>query len=199
MNLDIIMLRCIAVFIATVAHELTRAIVSISLGDNLPKKEGRLSLNPFKYFEPIGFILGVMTGFGWGKIVETSSLYYKDRKKGRLLVSILPSVTNLILAIIFFICVGFVATETLAYLFYTCGYINICILVYNLLPVTPMDCVNVLSVTLPSNKYYSLMQNEKLIQMIFLILLFFGITDFIIQPVIDTIVKLILIPIEIIF
>ena len=45
---------------------------------------------------------------------------------------------------------------------------------YNLLPVAPMDCVKVLAVVMPANQYFKYMQNEKLIQMIFLFMLFFG-------------------------
>ena len=45
---------------------------------------------------------------------------------------------------------------------------------YNILPVAPMDCVKVLAVVLPANQYFKFMQNEKMIQMIFLFMLFFG-------------------------
>ena len=71
-----------AIFIATTAHEFTRAAVSSALGDNYPKSQGRLTLNPFKHFEPIGFLLLLYSGgFGWGRPVDTSALYYKQKTR----------------------------------------------------------------------------------------------------------------------
>jgi len=165
------------IIVATTIHEFTRAVVSSALGDNLPKSKGRLTLNPAKHFEPIGFLLLFYTGgFGWGKPVETSALYYKNRKTGTLLVAIVPSLVNLFFGIIFLalhtkLSIGNIYISMI--LKYLC-YFNIGLAVYNILPVAPMDCAKVLSVTLPANKYFQYLQYEKIIQMIFLLLLFFG-------------------------
>jgi M50 family peptidase len=109
--------------------------------------------------------------------VETSGLYYKNRKRDTLLVAILPSVVNLLLGMVFLgVYVNFggnVNAHVANILNYLCFY-NVGIAVYNLVPVSPMDCVKVLSVVLPANKYYSYLQYEKMIQMIFLFLLFLG-------------------------
>lgn len=164
--------------VATTVHEFTRALVSHKLGDTLPKSQGRLTLNPIKHFEPIGFLLLFYSGgFGWGKPVETNSIRYKNRKRDVLLVAILPSVANLLVA---FLMAGIfevlpVTTNALvkAFLSYTARY-NVGLAVYNILPVSPMDCTKVLSVTLPSNQYFKYLQNEKIIQMLFLFFLFFG-------------------------
>ena len=43
--------------VATTMHEFVRALASSAMGDNLPKSQGRLTLNPLKHFEPIGFLL----------------------------------------------------------------------------------------------------------------------------------------------
>ena len=91
-------------FIVTTCHELTRALVSTALGDVAPKNEKNITLNPLKYTEPIGAMLFIITflqgygAFGWSKVVHTSPLYYKNRKRDSLLVAILPSVANLGLA-----------------------------------------------------------------------------------------------------
>ncbi|MFI3174810.1 MAG: site-2 protease family protein [Bacillota bacterium] len=176
--------------IATTVHEFTRAAVSNALGDTLPKSQGRLTLNPIKHFEPIGFLLLFYSGgFGWGKPVETNSIRYKDRKRDTLLVAILPSVANLLVA---FVTAGIFAmfpSSTLfgTFLSYTALY-NVGLAVYNILPVSPMDCTKVLSVTLPSNQYFKYLQNEKMIQMVFLFLLFFGMF----QGIFGTVINLIL-------
>lgn len=162
---------------ATTIHEYTRAAVSTALGDVLPKSKGRVTLNPVKHFEPIGFLLLFYSGgFGWGKPVETSALYYKNRKKDTLLVAIMPSLVNLIFGMVFLLLQMkfFSGNPTVALVFYYLSYYNVALAVYNILPVAPMDCAKALSVSLPANKYFQYLQYEKMIQMIFLFLLFFG-------------------------
>ena len=177
------------ILVAATVHEFTRALLSMIFGDNYPKSQGRVTLNPIKHFEPIGFLLMFYSGgFGWGKPVETSALYYKDRKKHTLMVAILPSVVNLILGLIFLVIYKMMERSganyyLVALLNYLCYY-NTAIAVYNLLPVAPMDCVKVLAVLMPANQYYKYMQNEKLIQMIFLFLLFFGLVTGIMDAII---------------
>ncbi len=177
------------ILVAATVHEFTRALLSTIFGDNYPKSQGRVTLNPIKHFEPIGFLLMFYSGgFGWGKPVETSALYYKDRKKHTLMVAILPSVVNLILGLIFLVIYKMMERSggnyyVVALLNYLCYY-NTAIAVYNLLPVAPMDCVKVMAVLMPANQYYKYMQNEKLIQMIFLFLLFFGLVTGIMDAII---------------
>ena len=166
------------ILVATTVHEFVRAMTSTACGDELPKKQGRLTMNPLKHFEPIGFLLMFYSGgFGWGKPVETSALYYKNRKKDTLLTAILPSVVNLLLGVLFLAVYsntkGLLPPTVSLIIHYLCYY-NVGIAVYNLLPVSPMDCVKVLSVVLPANQYFKYLQYEKVVQMIFLFLLFFG-------------------------
>ena len=72
------------ILVATTIHEFTRALLSTIFGDNYPKSQKRLTLNPIRHFEPIGFLMMFYSGgFGWGKPVETSALYYKNRKTRR--------------------------------------------------------------------------------------------------------------------
>lgn len=164
-----------AIMLATTIHEFTRAAVSTALGDKLPKEEGRLTMNPFNHFEPIGMLLMLANGFGWGRPVNTSSLYYKDRKKGVLITAIAPTAANLVFAVIAaFLVKVFENNYWLGIFFIQLSHYNFCLLVYNLLPVSPMDCVKVLSVSISANSYFKLMQYEKVIQMIFLFVLFLG-------------------------
>lgn len=182
----ILLLSIPGIIIATTLHEFTRAAVSTALGDKKPKNQGKLTLNPVKHFEPIGFLLMLMTGFGWGKPVETSALYYNDRKFGNLVTAIVPTVVNIVVAFIAIIISKRMAASNV-YVFLLITAIvryNISIAVYNLVPITPMDCTKVLSVVLPSNQYFKYMQYEKIIQMVFLLLLFMGYTNFIFQPII---------------
>ena len=158
-QLIIFLLGIPAIMVATTIHEFTRAAVSASLGDKLPKEQGRLTINPIKHFEPIGMILMLACGFGWGLPVNTSSLYYKDRKRGVLVTAIAPTVANLIFAVVF----AFIGLLTADFYFLSMFFIKItyyccCLVIYNLIPVAPMDCLKVLAVVLPANSYYKLIQ-----------------------------------------
>lgn len=191
-NLIILALQIPAVIFATTLHEFSRAAVSTALGDKKPKNEGRLTLNPIKHFEPVGFILMWATGFGWGKPVETSPMFYKNRKRDTLITAIAPTVINLIAALISSVIYSLAPLDEmgivgilLSYLLVSIKQFNIYIAVYNIVPVSPMDCVKVLSCVLPANSYFKYIQYEKIIQMVFLLLLFMGYTDFIINPIVS--------------
>lgn len=183
----------IGILIATTFHEFTRAFVSVRLGDNLPKDRKRVTLNPIKHFEPVGFILMFSVGFGWGKPVDTSSYHYKNKKRGILLTAILPNVVNILIAIIAVVVSKRVSSDSLilSTLLVAIYKYNVLLAIYNLFPVAPMDMVKILSAVLPSNKYFTFMQYEKTIQMGFLFILFLGWVDIIVNPLYNLLTTLI--------
>ena len=81
-------------------HEYAHAYVSYRLGDPTPKLQGRLTPNPLKHIDPIGFLMVFLAHFGRGKPVQINPLYYKNPRKGELIVSLAGPATNLILAIV---------------------------------------------------------------------------------------------------
>lgn len=192
--LQSLLLALPALLITITTHEFTRAVASTHFGDNLPKTSGRLTLNPLKHIEPIGFLLLFYTGgFGWGKPVETSALYYKNRKKDALVVAIAPSVANLVLGFLFVILIHALSTSTagiLSSIIYYCAYYNVALAVYNILPIPPMDGGKAIAHFLPANKYFQYMQYEKTIQMIVIVLVFFGVFGSIFSTIINGILSL---------
>ena len=90
-------------FIAAVAvitiHEYAHAFVSWRLGDKLPKFNRRLTLSPLPHIDIVGVLFFMLTGFGWGKPVETSPKHYKNKKEGTILVGISGSLASLAVAI----------------------------------------------------------------------------------------------------
>ena len=144
----VILLGIPGILVATTVHEFVRALTSTVLGDTYPKSQGQVTLNPVK----------------------------QNRKRDTLLVAILPTVVNLILGLVFLFAYGTFRSKGyyIGTLLHYLAYYNVALAVYNVLPVAPMDCTKVLAVLLPANQYFKYMQNEKLIQMLFLFLLFFG-------------------------
>lgn len=64
------------VLIAITFHEFAHAKVADMLGDDTPRREGRISLNPLAHIDPIGFIMLLFAGFGWGKPVNVNPRNY---------------------------------------------------------------------------------------------------------------------------
>ena len=92
------------VLIAITFHEFAHAKVADMLGDDTPRREGRISLNPLSHIDPIGFIMLLFAGFGWGKPVNVNPRNYNrdiTMEKADSIVSIAGPATNIILAIIF--------------------------------------------------------------------------------------------------
>jgi len=152
----------LAIMLAFGLHEFSHAYVAVKQGDLTPKAFGRLTLNPFRHIDPLGFMLLILVGFGWAKPVPINPLKFKNYRKGLFFTSIAGVTTNLILA---FFSMGLLFLTTkyfnnnnyssmfLMVFFTYFTYLNIGLFVFNLLPVYPLDGYNVLvSLLKPTNK-----------------------------------------------
>ncbi|MFR5071534.1 MAG: site-2 protease family protein [Bianqueaceae bacterium] len=90
-----------AVLIAISMHEFAHGFVSYKLGDPTPKMDGRLSLNPFRHLDVMGTLCLLVAGFGWAKPVMVNPEYYKNKKRGMVLVALAGPVMNFLLAFLF--------------------------------------------------------------------------------------------------
>lgn len=176
----------------------TKAYTSYKLGDITVKNMGKVSLNPKKHFEIIGFIIFVVFGYGWTAPVDTSALYYKDRKKGNILVSIMPFIVALILSFLsFFIFKILIEVVDLSPLNFISVFFNnlsvlfINFLVFNILPVYPLFGQKLFQTILPANKAIKLSQYEKILQVLIIFLLLSGILNKILSIVSISIFKVI--------
>ena len=88
-----------ALLISLTIHEFAHALVATKLGDPTAKFEGRLTLNPIAHLDPVGTILLLLVGFGWGKPVPINPRYFKQNSD-EVKVALAGIVSNLILAII---------------------------------------------------------------------------------------------------
>jgi len=97
-------------FFAPVIHEFVKARVSTALGDRQPAKNGFITWNPFKFVEPIGFFMMLYFQVGWGRPVDTSPFYYRDKRKGIALTYTVPILANVAVGAVALILLGLVHT-----------------------------------------------------------------------------------------
>lgn len=148
-----------ALFLALSIHEFSHGYAAFRMGDPTAKHYGRLSLNPMAHFDLIGAICLLIFHFGWAKPVPINSNNFKDRKKGIIIVSLAGPLSNLVTALISTVVYGFFIKYT--YLFQyewvyyigemikNCILLNIGLMIFNLIPLPPLDGSKVLMEFLP--------------------------------------------------
>lgn len=172
-------------------HEFAHGMVSHLLGDPTPKAQGRLTLNPMAHVDPIGFIALMFCGFGWGIPVEINPVYYKHRRRDELLVSLAGVVMNLIIAVAasFVIKVLFASGiyastmgDILVQIFVQIAIINLVLMIFNLIPVPPLDGFGIVTQIFNLRRYdwYYKVYNNGM--WILLALILFNVTDMILSP-----------------
>lgn len=173
-------------------HETAHAIAANKLGDPTAKNLGRITLNPIKHLDPIGFICMVLCGFGWANPVPINSRYFKKPRRDMAISAAAGPVSNVLLAFIFALLLrisyevlpGMIATENALELaniwvtFLSIGVsLNITLAVFNLLPVPPLDGSRMLYVFLPPKQYFGVMKYERYISLGIMLLLLIGVLD----------------------
>ena len=89
-----------AILFAFAFHEFAHALCADRLGDKTPRYEGRLTLDPMRHIDIVGFIMIILVGFGWAKPVTTNPSAYKNYYRDDFLVSIAGPIANFILSLI---------------------------------------------------------------------------------------------------
>ena len=145
-------------------HEFAHGFVSYKLGDPTPKLQGRLTLNPGAHLDPIGFLCLFFAGFGWGVPVQIDPRYYKHRRRDEFLVSIAGVTMNLIIAICFAFALRVVVHSNSQFFISQIGeimvqilqygiFINLVLMVFNLIPVPPLDGFGIITQIFNLEKY----------------------------------------------
>ena len=162
MNIGYILIVLIIVVGSVILHELAHGVVAYWLGDRTAKDAGRLSLNPIKHIDPfmsilVPVVLYLLNApvFGGAKPVPVNFANLKWREWGMALVALAGPMTNFLLAFIFFLIGHFSGAlygaggETVAFIFSESVLINLGFMIFNLIPVPPLDGSRVLYAIAP--------------------------------------------------
>ncbi len=184
MGLLALFTNAVAALLCITFHELSHGYVAWKLGDPTAKLMGRLSLNPIKHLDPMGFLMMVFVGVGWAKPVPVNMQNFKNPKRGMALTALAGPVSNFLLA---FVTVAlcsllyrFVPSwelPVLALFYFLC---NVAILsvglgLFNLIPISPLDGSKVLFSLLPDRIYYTILRYERYVMILLVALTFFGV------------------------
>lgn len=172
-----------AVILSLTVHEFSHAYVSHKLGDDTAKINGRMTLNPMAHFDIVGLLSFLILGFGWAKPVPVNAYNFKNIKRDTLLVSLAGIFTNFIFFFVFYplSLIMFKILQSnqhiIIYILYNLFFFiyeaNLVLMVFNLLPVYPLDGFNALASQLKyNNRYVLFMQRYGVFILITLALVF---------------------------
>ena len=165
-------------------HETAHGYAAYKCGDMTAYHMGRLTLNPMRHLDPVGFLCMLVFGFGWAKPVPINTRNFQNPKRGMAISAAAGPLSNLLLGVISAALYGFFMALQ-AYLFYQTGgtgfavtavgwtavvfelsaLMNLVFAVFNLLPVPPFDGSRIAFVFLPQRLYFKIMRYERQIML----------------------------------
>jgi len=202
----IILLTCFPV------HEFAHAWVADRFGDTTPRANGRLTLNPLAHLDPMGSLLMILVGFGWAKPVPINPYILQKRSRAAtMLVSLAGPMSNLLMAILASVPfrLGLVSVNriyqsassplpnlpTFLYLFI---FVNLWLMLFNLIPIFPLDGEKVLDYFLPASAARALENFRPYGPMLLLVVIFvlplvgINVIGTIIDPAFNSITRLLI-------
>ncbi|MHC4250389.1 MAG: site-2 protease family protein, partial [Planctomycetota bacterium] len=175
------------VIYSIILHEIAHAYAAFRLGDPTAAMRGRLTLNPVKHIDPFGTILfPLMTYyalriiFGGAKPVPINPYNFRNPRKGMMISSIAGPLTNIAIALLFaglhrllLLAEGYVS-DLFLFIAFKVGFLNTVLVVFNLLPIPPLDGSRVVSYFLPRNlrESYDKLERFGLFLVLAVVLLF---------------------------
>lgn len=200
-----ILIGAVPVLLAITLHEAAHGLVADKLGDPTARKLGRITINPIKHIDPQGTIfiplmmivlskmlLGSLLVFGWAKPVPVDPRHFKQPLLDMALVALAGPGSNFIMASLWALFISFSALfvsdhsilEHLVFMGEIGIFINVLLMVLNLLPLPPLDGGRIVAGVLPKQMAMVYLRIEPFGFFILLALLFSGVLGKILMPLI---------------
>lgn len=191
------------VLLAVTVHEVAHGWVADRLGDKTARRHGRLTANPLKHLDLVGTVVFFLTQMiGWAKPVPVNPHNFQKPRRDLVWVALAGPLSNLILAVLCAIVYHLLAAsfslggldlsrpfdfvvEPLFLMSYVAVRINIGLAIFNIIPVPPLDGSKILAGILPATLADGYARMERFGFLILLLLVFTGIIDQLIFPVIS--------------
>ena len=173
------------VIVAMTFHEFAHAWAATKLGDETPRQQGRLSLNPMSHIDPVGLICLMLLGFGWGKPVQINPRNFDGKyslSKAEAIVAAAGPIMNFILAFVFLIIYAIfgmtvttitTTTNVISSILISIISVNLGLGVFNLIPIYPLDGAKVLNNFLPYKAKEWLIRNQSILTIIVFAIVFY--------------------------
>lgn len=191
----------VVLFFSVIIHEISHGYIALLNGDPTAKLYGRLTLNPIPHIDPVGTILvpallflshsGIL--FGWAKPVPVNPSNFRNFRIGELSVSAAGPLSNFFLAFVFAQLLPWTQHNPGFFLFCKYGVIiNLYLMLFNLIPIPPLDGSKVVMPLLPRSMQQLYVQLEPVGFVLILILLFSGLWSSIIMPIFQFLIRILL-------
>lgn len=132
------------IIIGLTVHEFSHAYIAHRCGDNTSRDQGRVTLNPLRHIDPLGFIMLFLAGFGWAKPVQFNEMNLRNPRTDIIKIAVSGPFSNaltaMILSVFFVIIADYNLVRSLAGELFIYGiFINWGLFVFNLIPIPPLD------------------------------------------------------------
>jgi Zn-dependent protease len=137
------------IILGLTVHEYCHALVAHMCGDSTSKDQGRVTLNPLKHIDPLGFIMLIFVGFGWAKPVQFNEQNLRNPKTDVIKIALAGPLSNAVIAMVLSLIFSLLSSasfihstpvwQTLTEVFMYAIYINWGLFIFNLIPLPPLD------------------------------------------------------------
>jgi len=166
--------RLIALLIGMTIHEFAHNYVAYRMGDPVPAREGRLTLNPLVHINWLGFLMFALVGFGILGQAPISPYRMRNPRWGFLYAVAAGPISNLLIAVVFGLIYRFLPPTAVmglngfvGELFFTIVWFNLILFLFNLIPLFPLDGWHIVLSLLPPDLAYTWQRHQQTSQYLF--------------------------------
>jgi Zn-dependent protease len=176
-------------------HEFGHAITATWFGDDTPRAQGRVTLNPMAHLDPLGTLLLFIGGFGWAKPVQVNVSRLKPRVLGDILVSLAGVTMNFLLAVLFALLAGMshygllfgYRNPILTQILDRSATLNLILIGFNLIPLPPLDGFHVFKYIFPRSMDHIVATLYRMGPFILMLLFFTPVANQFLDPIYNAI------------